>query len=425
MIRITYELDEETHMSNISEENILLYFQDKYNISPEDMQQTIEAMKNEKILAKHPYAITHGSNGRWYTYLPDNTKPNGRRQVAKSTQQKVEQAIIQYYRTKESEDSITGMNLENLFKRWLLFRRDTGTDPKTIKENMNDWKRFLAKHEIIKKSVVSIEMTDIEEFFLYITKDHAITYKRLTNVKSLLNGVFKHGIRLKLISHSPMAEIDYKQFRTRCKPSASSQQNYTEEERIKILKYLSVKADVYSLSIQLAFYLCLRIGELISIEKQDIHGNELCICHSTRKRQLLNDDLTFGKVHYDIDERIKGNQSEGFRSIPLTPQAKRIVEKALELYPDGKYLFMRNGKPILADTFNRHLKSICADLDIPYRSSHQIRFTMATMFYEGGVKVNQLSTLLGHSDTRTTFHYIRQQKANEETSHIMENILEV
>ena len=49
---------------------------------------------------------------------------------------------------------------------------------------------------------------------------------------------------------------------------------------------------------------------------------------------------------------------------------------------------------------------------------------MATMFYEGGIKVNQLSTFLGHSDTRTTFHYIRQQKADEETTALMTGILD-
>ncbi len=403
---------------------LLKFLNQTCNMSLEDVLKNIEDMKNQDILKKHPYAITKGSNGRWYTYLPDMTKPNGRRQIAKSTEEKVQQEVISYYRKKEAEESTEGMNLENLFEQWLIWRRDTGTDPKTIRENKNDWDRFLAKHPVIKKKVASIEMSDMESFFLDITANHAITYKRLTNVKSVLNGVFKHGVRLKIIAHSPMAELDYKQFRTRCKPSSSSKENYTEEERQKILGYLSNKTDVYSLSIQLAFYLCLRIGELICIEKQDIQGNRIYVHRSTRKRQDMNDDLSFGKVYYDVEERIKGNQKEGFRSIPLTPQAQKIVQKTLELYPEGKYLFMRNGKPILADTFNRHLKSVCNTLDIPYRSSHQIRFTMATMFYEGGIKVNQLSTFLGHSDTRTTFHYIRQQKADEETTALMTGILD-
>lgn len=422
-----YDMDKSNLMLSDSKsaEELLSYCIKSGKIRLEDVLKNMEDMKNQDILKQHPYAITKGSNGRWYTYLPDKTKSSGRRQIAKSTEEKVQQAVISYYRKKETEESTGNLNLENLFEQWLLWRRDTGTDPKTIKENKNDWDRFLSKHPVIKKKVVSIEMSDMETFFLDITANHAITYKRLINVKSVLNGVFKHGIRLKIIGHSPMAELDYKQFRTRCKPPASSKENYTEEERQKILGYLSSKTDVYSLSIQLAFFLCLRIGELICIEKQDIQGDKIFIRRSTRKRQDMNDDLSFGKVHYDIEERIKGNQKEGFRFIPLTPQAQKIIQKTMELYPEGKYLFMRNGKPILADTFNRHLKSVCNTLDIPYRSSHQIRFTMATMFYEGGIKVNQLSTFLGHSDTKTTFHYIRQQKATEKTAELMTDILDV
>lgn len=411
--------------NNAIDVQLLKYMTEHCNMSLEDVLNDIENMKNQDILKEHPYAVSQGSNGRWYTYLPDESKPKGRRQIAKSTKEKVEQEIIRYYKNKSEEENIRNMNLEKLFELWMLWRRDTGTDPKTIKENKNDWNRFLSNHPIRRKKVISLELSDMEDFFLSITADHAITYKRLTNVKSVLNGVFKHAVRLKLIEHNPMNELDYKQFRTRCKPPTSSKQNYTEEERQRILYYLSIKTDVYSLSIQLAFYLCLRIGELISIEKADIHDGSIFIHRATRRRQAMNDDLTFGKIYYDTEERIKGNQKEGFRSIPLTPRAQEIVKKTMELYPEGKYLFMRNGKPLLADTFNRHLKSVCKDLGIPYRSSHQIRFTMATMFYEGGIKVNQLSTFLGHSETRTTFHYIRQQKADEQTTSLMTDILDV
>ena len=37
-------------------------------------------------------------------------------------------------------------------------------------------------------------------------------------------------------------------------------------------------------------------------------------------------------------------------------QAKKIVDKTIHLYPEGEYLFMRNGKPLFADSFNRYLK---------------------------------------------------------------------
>lgn len=61
----------------------------------------------------------------------------------------------------------------------MIWRRDNGTDPKTILENSNDWKRFLSNHPLSKKRIKDIELADIEDFFLNIIKDHSITYKRL------------------------------------------------------------------------------------------------------------------------------------------------------------------------------------------------------------------------------------------------------
>ncbi|MBS6420516.1 MAG: tyrosine-type recombinase/integrase [Limosilactobacillus reuteri] len=409
-----------------TEKLLLQYFEKKYNISVEDALNDIETMKNNEIIAQHPYRIFQGTNGRWYTYLPDETKNNGRRQIAKSTEAKIHEAIIKDYKQKAKEKNVQNLNLENIFSLMMKWRLDTGTEPKTIKENFNEWKRFLSTNKLIKKKVSEIDFSDIEDFFLEITKDHAITYKRLTNVKSVLNGVFKHAVRLKIIKHSPMPDVDYTQFHTRCKPSNTRKENYTDEERTKMLKFLACVDDPYSYCIQLSLFLCLRIGELIVVQKSDIQDNILYINRSIRKNQDMNDDLTFGSVYYTVEERIKGNQDDGFREIPLTPKALEIVNKAIAADPHGKYLFMKNGKPLYADSFNRYLKEkVCIPLNIPYRPSHQIRFTTATKLYESGMPVNQLSNLLGHSDTRTTFHYIRQKKADPKAASIMVNALDV
>ena len=60
----------------------------------EDVLNKIETMKNQEILNQHHYAISQGSNGRWYTYLPDANRPNGRRQIAKSSKEKIEKEVI-------------------------------------------------------------------------------------------------------------------------------------------------------------------------------------------------------------------------------------------------------------------------------------------------------------------------------------------
>ena len=39
-----------------------------------DVQDSMEAMKREELLKKHQYKIWQGKDGKWYTYLPDESK---------------------------------------------------------------------------------------------------------------------------------------------------------------------------------------------------------------------------------------------------------------------------------------------------------------------------------------------------------------
>ena len=397
-------------------------------INKEDVLKEVKMKQDEKIINQHPYKINQGKNGRWYTYLRDPESPKGRRQIAKSTKEKIYEAILADYNQRNKKNDLNSITLENLYEKWMIWRRDTGTAPKTITENKNEWNRFLKSNPIAHKKVREIRMYDLEDFFMQITTNHAITYKRLTNVKSMLNGLFKYGIRIALINDSPMHNVDFAQFQTRCKPENSVKDIYTLAEREAILQYLSAKTDIYSFAVQLAFYLCVRVGELITLKKSDIdiQDNKIYILRSARKQQILQDDLTFSPVEYTVEERIKGNKAQGFRFIPLTPQSKKLIEKIMDLYPDGDYLFMRNGHTLYTDSFNRYLKNkVCMPLKIPYRSSHQIRFTVATLLYEAGIPINQISAMLGHSETRTTMHYIRQQVADSKSRTIMSNLLDI
>ena len=171
--------------------------------------------------------------------------------------------------------------------------------------------------------------------------------------------------------------------------------------------------------------MCLRIGEIQVIKKSDVFQDRLLIERSIRERQDLQDDLTFGKTYYNIDGRIKGNANAGIRFVNLTPKAREIVDRVKKLYPDGEFLFMNNDKPIVAWSFNDHLKNVCNALEIKYRSSHQIRFTTATNLSKAGVPINEISNDLGHCDVKQTFNYIRQQGMSEQSKLIANQVLDL
>ena len=61
------------------------------------IQEQFDMAKREENLSKHKYEIWKGKNGCWYTNLPDNTKPNKRRQIKRKTKKEVEDVIVDYY----------------------------------------------------------------------------------------------------------------------------------------------------------------------------------------------------------------------------------------------------------------------------------------------------------------------------------------
>lgn len=318
---------------------------------------------------------------------------------------------------------ISTITLEEAFKEWLLWRRDIGTNSKTLRENFNEYHLYVDGNAICKMQVAKLSITEFEDFFYEVTRDYAITCKRLSNIKSVLNGIMQRCVSRKIIPHNILSDVDMKVFKNRCKPTNSDKDNYTLEERQRILDYLSDKPDIYSLAIRFAFYLPLRISEICAIKYSDIKDGKLHLQRAKRTEEDMDDNLTFSNRKVTNDERLKGNKETGFRILPLTTSAAEIAELVHTLYPDCEYLFMRNGAQLIPDTFNEELQKVCNHLGIKYRSSHQIRFTVATLLYENGMPINELSSLLGHSNTAMTWHYIRKKAPSDATLDIMQAVL--
>lgn len=69
--------------------------------------------------------------------------------------------------------------------------------------------------------------------------------------------------------------------------------------------------------------------------------------------------------------------------MPLTDGAKKVLEKIRELNPIGEFILMNEeGQQLTTIMLNRHLKSYCAAVGIAPRTSHKIRFTVASLLYK-------------------------------------------
>ena len=336
-------------------------------------------MANKKILKNHKYEIYYSESEKsWRTYLPDETKPNKRRPVKRKSKENLEKEIIRFYIEKQKAENRQNVTLEELYAEWLLYKRDyTSVKAKTIQEYVSEWNRFFKDTELVKMKIGEIKPITLIRFFREATKDRQFTHKRVSNARSVLNGIMSYAIEEEIISHNPVSDVNFKQF-TYKPVEVQSDNVFSRDDTHKLLNYLRCIIEPYSLAIQLSFYLFIRVGETKAIRWEDIdYNNRLVYLHRQATcERTLNDDLTFSSRKVKVVNQMKGNTSHGFRKQFLTDEALKILHKAKELNPNGIYVFEPNGEIMTTDSFNRRLKKYCKEAGVPYHPVIKSAFTM-------------------------------------------------
>ena len=385
------------------------------NISADEVFKDLTNMANKKILENHKYEIYYSESEKsWRTYLPDETKPNNRRPIKRKSKENLEKEIIRFYIEKQQIENRENTTLETLYAEWLLYKRDyTSVKGKTIQEYVSEWNKFFKDTSLAKMKIGEIKPITLIRFFREVTKNREHTHKRISNARSVLNGIMSYAIEEEIISHNPVSDVNFKQFTY--KPVEIQSDNvFSHEDTCKLLNYLKCIIEPYSLAIPLSFYLFIRVGETKAIRWEDIdYDNRIVYLHRQATcERTLNDDLSFSKREVKVVNQMKGNTSHGFRKQFLTDEALKILEKAKELNPNGTYVLEPDGSIMTTDSFNRRLKKYCNEAGVPYHSSHKIRFYNASTAFDGN-NLTTLTYLMGHSETATTLHYLRNINKRE------------
>lgn len=148
----------------------------------------------------------------------------------------------------------------------------------------------------------------------------------------------------------------------------------------------------------------LRTGELIGLKWSDIDF----------ENRTMKIERTM-EYRYKVGEwRVGPSKSKsGFRTVPLTDEAIRILEnqrvknKSLKLIPiewkDIVFL-CRKGEPVKNSTYDTALFKICDNVGIKRFSMHVLRHTFATRCIDAGMMPKTLQKILGHSNIGITMN---------------------
>lgn len=389
---------------------ILKYAIEHNIIDTVDMQIQVENMKREKYLEMHNHKIWENKQGKWFTYLDDESKRGYSLKVRK-TSKAIEDLIIKYYKDKE-EDPYIG----TVFNMWNDQRVKYGEIAvQTYDKYSNEFKRFFTKDcPLCQKKFRQITEEDLELFIKETIRKYDMTAKIYSNLRTVIRGVFKFGKRKKFTELSITTfygDLDLSKNIFRKKVVKKEEEVFNEDEVNQIIPYLKKRGKIRDLGVLLAFQCGARVGELSTIKKSDITGNKRGV-HIQRTEITYKDPETRKSV---CEVREYPKSEAGVRCLIITDSALPTLNAILELTTDSEYLFAENGKRIRGNAFNRCLIRACNKVGIPPRSMHKVRKTYGTTLIDNNVDESLIAEQMGHKDITTTKKYYYFSNKNEDT----------
>lgn len=379
------------------------------------VQERIEMQKRAELLEKHKYDIWQGTNGKWYTYLPDEQK--GRRLVKRTTQKAIEDCVIDYFSANSEEDrkkkEIETITLKLLFPRWIKYKQKHTDSTAYIKRISADWNRFYSEEdELINTPIRKLDKIYLDEWVHSMIKRNQLTKKAYYNMSVILRQCLDYAVEIGYIDENIFSKVkvNTKMF-VRSKKKSSSTQVYTELEEEKLIndmfrRFWNNPRNTAPLAVILSFELGTRIGEMCALKFGDIDGNYIFIQRQEVRDFEFVDEYTMKFAGFRIVEYAK--TEDGNRGIYLTETAKNIIElvkmvnkRNNESFDD--FVFVKGGKNINHYSIQAMIKRGCENIDILVKTSHKIRKTYISKLIDSGLNIDEIRRMVGHADERTTF----------------------
>lgn len=381
-------------------EELLHYALENGIIDASEVTEKYEMSKRQQMLDKHTFKVWQGSNGRWYTYLPDG---DGRKQISKKCKADLEQEIIDYW--KDETDNPT---IEKLFERWIAQKMDfEDILPATEMRYRTEFDKYFENFR--KCKIRNISIMDIEIFLRSAISDNRLSRKAFGNIRILMYGIFKSAKKQGYIDYKiedviSEMEISKKTFSKSVKES--KHEVFSESEEAKVIEYLEQHQDIMNLGLLLLFKSGLRIGELVALKPKDISGREI---------KVNKTETTFkenGKLKCEVRESAK--TEAGNRTVILPDDAVWIVRKLRGDDPFREWVFQKNGVRTRAVYMRKRLYKVCDAVGIERKSPHKIRKTYGTKLIDGDVPKKMICEQMGHTDIACTEKYYYYNRLDDE-----------
>ena len=352
-------------------------------------------------------------NGKYYAVFRVNGKQkwvNLQIPTTRGNKRKAEQALQKVLTEyTENEHNINDMLFTDYLSNWItkvkFLVKPTTYETYCITIN----KKIIPYFSEKRLNLSDLKPQHFTDYFIYLKQNGkspsiGLSKKTVKNIRGVISSALESAVDDLLIQSNPVEKSKMPVFEqdTQLKPVT-----YTPEEVRKLLQFAKeTESHVYTFLL-LALSTGLRRGELLGLTWGDIDYNSKQLTVN-KNRSGTSKEVT------SIVMTPKTNSSN--RIIPLTDnviaelkseQAKQAKYKKLfgNSYVANYDYVIRNklGKPYSnLSCIDRVVDRLEKNAGLKHCTIHQLRHTVASLLDSNGVPTQDITVLLGHSDTRTT-----------------------
>lgn len=382
----------------------------------------------QRVKKLHPYEIHHTEKSGWFTEIDDVTSATGKRKIRKSSEEKLWEALAKWY----LDNSDYNITFEQLYEKWINWKT-TPLNSENIKRIKKEWKAYYAEEAlskaILQKPFAKITTLELRMWAESLMKKHLPDKKKFSRMFTIINQCYEYASDedIAIVPENLWQRARKKLNRSliTSMPTASDEsQVFTDEERKRIREMVYEDMEHYEkqptsagLQILFLFETGLRIGECCGLKWTDIKGNRLYI-----QRQATNEGI-----------KDKTKTASSFRDIPLTREARRILEDVKAFNQKNgftaEWIFQSNNPAydyrLSYNAADRKLRKLCARLDTITKSPHKCRKTcISTLLDNPDINNRTVQRFAGHHELATTYNYYNfERKSKEEQAEAIDKAL--
>lgn len=377
-------------IEEISNENLLKYAMEHGMIDMLCIQEQIKMNKRKELIEKHPYKIWEGKDGKWRTYLSQNSN---RKMIKRNTQREIEDIVIKHYT--EMQEKEIPKTFDYVYWNWRSVQ-DKMISENSVSKYNTDYKRYFENECFSQKNVENITEEDIKVFITDKVKSLKLCKKASKTLFGYIKNTLKSAMINKIISDDPMKFLEAKQFYKYCTESeVSREKKLISNSDMKMLyqrfldDYEKHPEYIPTYAVHFASLTGMRVGEISALSWDCITDTYIIINKSEKYNRKTKE--------YYIDKTKNGKD----RIFPITEDIRILLEMVKRAELQNGYIcewvFANENGRVHAPVISSCAKNKCLQLGIDVKGIHSYRKTINSKLRCDGVSATVAASLLGHS----------------------------